>query len=89
MQVSITPDKPMGQKKKLAQAMCQHPACTVKPSYGYEGSKKLLVSCVTHKEKGMIYLASKRCGYSSCNKQAGFGLPGNVRDTHILRLAPY
>jgi EsV-1-7 cysteine-rich motif len=81
-QVSITPDKPMGQKKKHPQAVCQHPACTgIVASFGFESDKRR-VRCVTHKEEGMIYVASRRCKNPSCNKQATFGLPDTkVSDT--------
>ncbi|CAM9375432.1 unnamed protein product [Ectocarpus sp. 12 AP-2014] len=60
--------------KAIALRVCSHPECTKSPYFGWHGESA--VSCVAHKEPGMVDVKNKRCEFEGCMKRRLFGFRG-------------
>ena len=53
---------------------CAYFECKKQPTFAFEGDKPLF--CGTHRQKGMIYIHTKRCHDDECTKVASFAFQG-------------
>jgi hypothetical protein len=67
--------RPLKQQKKG----CQHPGCSVRPSYGLEKGRP--THCATHALSEMWDVIHKTCAYDGCSVQPNYGLEKG-RPTH-------
>ena len=56
---------------------CEHPDCTVRPSYGRPGHAASM--CVAHKIPGMMAKSKKRCETTNCSAWSTYGITAPVR----------
>ena len=63
-------------------ALCKHPECDKRPSYGVAGTKEA-THCSEHgKERNLVDVISRRCEHSGCDKHPSYGVAGTKKATH-------
>jgi EsV-1-7 cysteine-rich motif len=61
---------------------CEHPLCTIRPSYGFECGKA--THCLKHLLEGMEDVISKQCEHPLCNTCPSYGFERG-KPTHCLK----
>lgn len=71
----------------VAVRSCRHPACSVQPSFGWEGGGGAAAFCARHRKRGMTDVRNPRCRATGCVAQPRCGREGDPRPTVCLRHA--
>lgn len=63
------------------QQRCQVEGCPKQPTFNFEGSNQG-ISCLDHKEEGMVRVRGKRCLFPDCQVQPTFNIPGKKKGAY-------